>query len=63
MAPRPALASIAVPVGAVLAVAGVAVLLATRSGTLAAEGTLLVAAGVGAGGHRSGGCWMPPRRR
>ncbi|MGC4817433.1 SCO7613 C-terminal domain-containing membrane protein [Micromonospora sp. DT63] len=52
VAPRPALASIAVPVGAVLAVAGVAVLLATRSGTLAAEGTLLVTAVIVAVGAR-----------
>ncbi|MET8255304.1 hypothetical protein [Micromonospora sp. NPDC005197] len=52
VAPRPGLASIAVPVGAVLAAAGVAVLLATRSGTLAAEGTLLVTAVVVAVGAR-----------
>ncbi|MCX5067352.1 hypothetical protein OOJ91_16035 [Micromonospora lupini] len=50
--PRPALASIAVPVGAVLAAAGVTGLLVTRSGTLAAEGTLLVAAVVVATGAR-----------
>ncbi|WP_328419952.1 hypothetical protein OG470_01400 [Micromonospora sp. NBC_00389] len=42
--PRPALAPMAVPVGAVLAAAGVVGLLATRAGTLAAEGMLLVAA-------------------
>ncbi|RZT80837.1 hypothetical protein EV382_4099 [Micromonospora violae] len=43
-APRPALAPIAVPVGVVLVASGVLGLLATRAGTLAAEGVLLVAA-------------------
>ncbi|GAA2188935.1 SCO7613 C-terminal domain-containing membrane protein [Micromonospora lupini] len=52
VAPRPTLASIAVPVGAVLVAAGVTGLLVTRSGTLAAEGTLLVAAVVVAAGAR-----------
>ncbi|RQX16560.1 hypothetical protein DDE19_14650, partial [Micromonospora ureilytica] len=41
---RPALAPIAVPVGVVLVASGVLGLLATRAGTLAAEGALLVAA-------------------
>ncbi|MFC4021660.1 SCO7613 C-terminal domain-containing membrane protein [Micromonospora sp. GCM10011542] len=40
----PRIAPIAVPVGTVLAVAGTVGLLATRAGTLAAEGVLLVAA-------------------
>ncbi|MGC4767854.1 SCO7613 C-terminal domain-containing membrane protein [Micromonospora sp. DT44] len=51
LTPRWALASLVVPTGAVLAVAGVTGFLATRSGTLVAEGTLVVAAvviGVGA---------------
>ncbi|MEU5782992.1 SCO7613 C-terminal domain-containing membrane protein [Micromonospora lupini] len=52
VAPRPTLASIAVPVGAVLVAAGVTGFLVTRSGTLAAEGTLLVAAVVVAAGAR-----------
>ncbi|WP_435206250.1 SCO7613 C-terminal domain-containing membrane protein [Micromonospora sp. bgisy143] len=52
--PRPALASIVVPTGAVLVVAGVTGLLATRPGTLAAEGALLVAAVVVAVGARVG---------
>ncbi|WP_327034153.1 SCO7613 C-terminal domain-containing membrane protein [Micromonospora ureilytica] len=43
-ATRPALAPIAVPVGVVLVASGVLGLLATRAGTLAAEGALLVAA-------------------
>ncbi|MEU5905938.1 hypothetical protein ABZ780_16355 [Micromonospora sp. NPDC047467] len=50
--PRPALASIAVPVGVVLVAAGVVGLLANRAGTLAAEGVLLVAAVVIAVGAR-----------
>ncbi|MFE9189426.1 SCO7613 C-terminal domain-containing membrane protein [Micromonospora sp. NPDC007208] len=41
---RPALAPVAVPVGVVLVASGVLGLLATRAGTLAAEGALLVAA-------------------
>ncbi|MET7666960.1 SCO7613 C-terminal domain-containing membrane protein [Micromonospora luteifusca] len=44
VAPRPALAPIAVPVGVVLVASGVVGLLATRAGTLAAEGVLLVVA-------------------
>ncbi|WP_442930285.1 SCO7613 C-terminal domain-containing membrane protein [Micromonospora sp. LH3U1] len=51
-APRPALATVAVPVGAVLVASGVVGLLATRAGTLAAEGVLLVAAVVVAVGAR-----------
>ncbi|MFI6782793.1 SCO7613 C-terminal domain-containing membrane protein [Micromonospora sp. NPDC050276] len=43
-AARPALVPIAVPVGVVLVASGVLGLLATRAGTLAAEGVLLVAA-------------------
>ncbi|WP_433115212.1 hypothetical protein [Micromonospora sp. CA-246542] len=49
--PRRALASLVAPTGAVLAVSGVTGFLATRSGTLVAESTLVVAAvvvGVGA---------------
>ncbi|MFG1915414.1 SCO7613 C-terminal domain-containing membrane protein [Micromonospora sp. NPDC048898] len=52
LAARPAFAPIAVPVGAVLTTSGVAGLLATRAGTLAAEGVLLVAAVVVAVGAR-----------
>ncbi|TNH23440.1 hypothetical protein FHG89_27145, partial [Micromonospora orduensis] len=52
-APRPALAPTAVPVGAVLVAAGVLGLLATRAGTLAAEGALLVTAVVVAVGARA----------
>ncbi|MET8233552.1 hypothetical protein ABZS77_23070 [Micromonospora sp. NPDC005298] len=52
-APRPALAPTAVPVGVVLFAAGVVWLLATRAGTLAAEGVLLVAAVVVAVGARA----------
>ncbi|WP_422736706.1 SCO7613 C-terminal domain-containing membrane protein [Micromonospora sp. WMMD729] len=52
--PRPALASIVVPTGGVLVAAGVTGLLATRPGTLAAEGALLVAAVVVAVGARVG---------
>ncbi|MEU7929320.1 hypothetical protein [Micromonospora sp. NPDC049107] len=51
LTPRWALASLVAPTGAVLAVSGVTGFLATRSGTLVAEGTLVVAAvviGVGA---------------
>lgn len=51
LTPRRALVSLVVPTGAVLVVAGVTGFLATRSGTLVAEGTLVVAAvvvGVGA---------------
>ncbi|MBM7490627.1 hypothetical protein JOD64_001849 [Micromonospora luteifusca] len=44
VAPRAALAPIAVPVGVVLVASGVVGLLATRAGTLAAEGVLLVVA-------------------
>ncbi|MBQ0901739.1 SCO7613 C-terminal domain-containing membrane protein [Micromonospora sp. U21] len=51
--PRPALAPIAVPVGVVLTASGVAGLLVTRAGTLAAEGVLLVAAVVVAVGARN----------
>ncbi|RQX09244.1 SCO7613 C-terminal domain-containing membrane protein, partial [Micromonospora inaquosa] len=51
-APRPALAPVAVPVGVVLVASGVAGLLATRAGTLAAEGALLVAAVAVAAGAR-----------
>ncbi|MEU5674248.1 hypothetical protein ABZ749_28695 [Micromonospora sp. NPDC047753] len=43
-AARPALTPVAVPVGVVLVASGVLGLLATRAGTLAAEGALLVAA-------------------
>ncbi|WP_410821999.1 SCO7613 C-terminal domain-containing membrane protein [Micromonospora sp. 050-3] len=43
-AARPELAPVAVPVGVVLVASGVLGLLATRAGTLAAEGALLVAA-------------------
>ncbi|MGC4760886.1 SCO7613 C-terminal domain-containing membrane protein [Micromonospora trifolii] len=43
-AARPALAPVALPVGVVLVASGVLGLLATRAGTLAAEGALLVAA-------------------
>ncbi|MEV4658494.1 hypothetical protein [Micromonospora sp. NPDC049301] len=50
--PRPALAPTAAPVGVVLAASGVVGLLATRAGTLAAEGVLLVAAVVVAVGAR-----------
>ncbi|MFG2048144.1 SCO7613 C-terminal domain-containing membrane protein [Micromonospora sp. NPDC048935] len=52
LAVRPAFAPVAVPVGAVLTVSGVAGLLATRAGTLAAEGVLLVVAVVVAVGAR-----------
>ncbi|MET8118660.1 hypothetical protein [Micromonospora sp. NPDC005291] len=52
-APRPALAPIAVPMGTVLVASGVVGLLATRAGTLAAEGVLLVAAVVVAVGARA----------
>ncbi|MEV1319330.1 hypothetical protein AB0J14_24990 [Micromonospora arborensis] len=52
VAPRPALAPIAVPVGVALVASGVVGLLATRAGTLAAEGVLLVAAVVVAVGAR-----------
>ncbi|MFI6270388.1 SCO7613 C-terminal domain-containing membrane protein [Micromonospora zamorensis] len=52
-APRPALAPIAVPLGVVLAASGVAGLLATRAGSLAAEGVLLVVAVVVAVGGRT----------
>ncbi|MEH0929196.1 SCO7613 C-terminal domain-containing membrane protein [Micromonospora sp. CPCC 205558] len=51
-APRPALAPVAVPVGVVLVASGVSGLLATRAGTLAAEGALLVAAVAVAAGAR-----------
>ncbi|MGW5560679.1 SCO7613 C-terminal domain-containing membrane protein [Micromonospora sp. NPDC003944] len=51
-ATRPALTPIAVPVGVVLVASGVLGLLATRAGTLAAEGVLLVAAVVVAAGAR-----------
>ncbi|MEV7331284.1 hypothetical protein [Micromonospora sp. NPDC093244] len=54
-APRPALAPTAVPVGVVLVAVGVVWLLATRAGTLAAEGVLLVAAVVVAVGARAVG--------
>ncbi|MET8264229.1 SCO7613 C-terminal domain-containing membrane protein [Micromonospora arida] len=49
---RPALTPVAVPVGAVLVASGVLGLLATRAGTLAAEGALLVAAVAVATGAR-----------
>ncbi|MFG1896936.1 SCO7613 C-terminal domain-containing membrane protein [Micromonospora zamorensis] len=52
-APRPALAPIAVPLGVVLVASGVAGLLATRAGSLAAEGVLLVVAVVVAVGGRT----------
>ncbi|MET8550982.1 SCO7613 C-terminal domain-containing membrane protein [Micromonospora zamorensis] len=51
--PRPALAPIVVPLGVVLAASGVAGLLATRAGSLAAEGVLLVVAVVVAVGGRT----------
>ncbi|MFI6254765.1 SCO7613 C-terminal domain-containing membrane protein [Micromonospora zamorensis] len=51
-APRPGLAPIAVPLGVVLVASGVAGLLATRAGSLAAEGVLLVVAVVVAVGGR-----------
>ncbi|MET8371930.1 SCO7613 C-terminal domain-containing membrane protein [Micromonospora profundi] len=54
-APRPALAPIAVPVGAVLVAVGLAGLVANRAGTLAAEGVLLVAAVVVAVAARATG--------
>ncbi|MGV9215520.1 SCO7613 C-terminal domain-containing membrane protein [Micromonospora sp. RB23] len=54
MTARRALASLVVPTGAVLVAAGVTGLLATRPGTLAAEGALLVAAVVVAVGARVG---------
>ncbi|MGW3891317.1 SCO7613 C-terminal domain-containing membrane protein [Micromonospora chokoriensis] len=53
--PRPALAPVVVPVGLVLTASGVAGLLATRAGSLAAEGALLVAAVVVAAGGRTVG--------
>ncbi|MEU5934418.1 hypothetical protein, partial [Micromonospora sp. NPDC047187] len=54
-AARPALTPVAVPVGVVLVASGVLGLLATRAGTLAAEGALLVAAvAVAAGARRFG---------
>jgi hypothetical protein len=53
--PRPTLAPVVVPLGVVLAASGVAGLLATRAGSLAAEGALLVAAVVVAAGGRSVG--------
>ncbi|WP_433649213.1 SCO7613 C-terminal domain-containing membrane protein [Micromonospora zamorensis] len=52
-APRPELAPIAVPLGVVLVASGVAGLLATRAGSLAAEGVLLVVAVVVAVGGRT----------
>ncbi|MET7947369.1 hypothetical protein [Micromonospora sp. NPDC005324] len=52
-AARPALAPVAVPVGVVLVASGVLGLLATRAGTLAAEGALLVAAVTVTAGARS----------
>lgn len=52
-APRPGLAPIAVPLGVVLVASGVAGLLATRAGSLAAEGVLLVVAVVVAVGGRT----------
>ncbi|MGC5309529.1 SCO7613 C-terminal domain-containing membrane protein [Micromonospora zamorensis] len=52
-APRPALARIAVPLGVVFVASGVAGLLATRAGSLAAEGVLLVVAVVVAVGGRT----------
>ncbi|MGC4849626.1 SCO7613 C-terminal domain-containing membrane protein [Micromonospora sp. DT15] len=51
-AARPALTLVAVPVGVVLVASGVLGLLATRAGTLAAEGALLVAAVAVAAGAR-----------
>ncbi|MCX5120657.1 hypothetical protein OG992_26080 [Micromonospora sp. NBC_00362] len=51
-AARPALTPVAVPVGVVLVASGVLGLLATRAGTLAAEGALLVAAVAIAAGAR-----------
>ncbi|GAB4103115.1 hypothetical protein GCM10028790_21340 [Micromonospora taraxaci] len=51
--PRPTLAPVVVPLGVVLAASGVAGLLATRAGSLAAEGALLVAAVVVAAGGRT----------
>ncbi|MEU1679917.1 hypothetical protein ABZ422_12605 [Micromonospora zamorensis] len=51
-APRPGLAPIAVPLGVVLVASGVAGLLVTRAGSLAAEGVLLVVAVVVAVGGR-----------
>ncbi|MFI6067431.1 SCO7613 C-terminal domain-containing membrane protein [Micromonospora sp. NPDC051227] len=51
-AARPALTPVAVPVGVVLVASGVLGLLATRAGTLAAEGALLVAAVAVAAGAR-----------
>ncbi|MCZ7378652.1 SCO7613 C-terminal domain-containing membrane protein [Micromonospora sp. WMMC250] len=53
--PRPTLAPVVVPLGVVLAASGVAGLLATRAGSLAAEGALLVAAVVVAAGGRTVG--------
>ncbi|MDG4841360.1 hypothetical protein O7631_32990 [Micromonospora sp. WMMD967] len=53
--PRPALAPVVVPLGVVLAASGLAGLLATRAGSLAAEGALLVAAVVVAAGGRTVG--------
>ncbi|MFJ6165551.1 SCO7613 C-terminal domain-containing membrane protein [Micromonospora orduensis] len=50
--PRPALVPLAVPVGAVFLAAGALGLFATRAGTLAAEGALLVTAVVVAVGAR-----------
>ncbi|MEO3771961.1 hypothetical protein [Micromonospora sp. B9E7] len=50
--PRPTLAPVAVPLGVVLTASGVLGLLATRAGSLAAEGALLVAAVVVAAGGR-----------
>ncbi|WP_330465495.1 SCO7613 C-terminal domain-containing membrane protein [Micromonospora zamorensis] len=52
-APRPGLAPIAVPLGVVLVASGVAGLLVTRAGSLAAEGMLLVVAVVVAVGGRT----------
>ncbi|MET8467968.1 hypothetical protein ABZU93_33390, partial [Micromonospora zamorensis] len=52
-APRPGLAPIAVPLGVVLVASGVTGLLATRAGSLAAEGVLLVVAVVVAVGGRT----------
>ncbi|MET8201540.1 SCO7613 C-terminal domain-containing membrane protein [Micromonospora taraxaci] len=51
--PRPTLAPVVVPLGVVLTASGVAGLLATRAGSLAAEGALLVAAVVVAAGGRT----------
>ncbi|SCE92381.1 SCO7613 C-terminal domain-containing membrane protein [Micromonospora chokoriensis] len=53
--PRPTLAPVVVPPGVVLVASGVAGLLATRAGSLAAQGTLLVAAVVVAAGGRAVG--------